>query len=150
MINQQGDVKLFQTLDDGDIIVEGGIVTMGGGLETAFYLSLFGGNEDDNGLDDSTDKWWGNLDEEDPDKQYVSETQHLLKSLPLITGNLNRVKEAVVRDLAWAIPSVATSIDVSVTIPEQNKVQITITVDGDTTVTFILNWKQDLEDFVKG
>ena len=65
MAEQQGDVSLFQTNDDGNIEVEGGIVTMGGGLETSAYLSLFGGNEDDDNRTDNPANWWGNIDETD-------------------------------------------------------------------------------------
>ena len=46
-MNQEGDVLLFQTNDEGDIESIDGVVTMSGGLETMFYLSIFGGNEDD-------------------------------------------------------------------------------------------------------
>ena len=46
---QQGDVLLFQTIDDGNVEVINGIITMSGGLDTAAYLSLFGGNEEDDG-----------------------------------------------------------------------------------------------------
>jgi len=60
-MSQQGDVKLFQTTDDGDIYVVNGIVEMSGGLETSAYLSLFGGNEDDDGSDGSPFSWWANL-----------------------------------------------------------------------------------------
>ena len=48
-MTQQGDVLLFQTVDDGEINIENGVVEMSGGLETAAYLSLYGGNEDDDG-----------------------------------------------------------------------------------------------------
>ena len=50
---QQGDVKLIQTNDDGDINIINGVTEMSGGLETTVYLALFGGNEDDNGIGDT-------------------------------------------------------------------------------------------------
>ena len=103
MQNQQGDVKLFQTDNEGDITVRDGVVEMGGGLETAAYLSLFGGNEDDDGLADNPKTWWGNLDEIDPAKQYRSETQNLLRGIPATSGNLRRIEDAASRDLAWFI-----------------------------------------------
>ena len=55
-----GDVILRQTQNDGDICVTGGLVAMDGGLSTAAYLSLFGGNFSDDGSQDNPSTWWGN------------------------------------------------------------------------------------------
>ena len=90
-MTQQGDVSLRQTDDGGEITVVNGVVEMSGGLETAVYLSLFGGNEDDDGRADNPQTWWGNLAENEPERQYRSETQHLLQALPATTGTLIRV-----------------------------------------------------------
>jgi hypothetical protein len=141
---QQGDVKLFQTDDDGEITVIDGIVEMSGGLETTVYLALFGGNEDDDGRDENVHNWWGNLDENEPAKQYRSETQNLIESIPATTFNLKRVEDAANRDLAFMTPDIATTVDVSVTIPALNRVKFTITINGDETVEFVENWKASL------
>ena len=110
---QQGDVQLFQTDDDGNISVEDGLVAMSGGLSTSAYLSLFGGNEEDSGGQDTALSWWGNIDENQTEKQYRSETQHLLQSIPATSGNLLRIQEAAIRDLDWMLSSnVASSISV--------------------------------------
>jgi len=145
MAEQQGDVSLFQTNDDGNIEVEGGIVTMGGGLETSAYLSLFGGNEDDDGSKDSVFNWWANLDEVDPARQYRSETQNLLQTLPATTGNLRRIEDAAIRDLAWFIESkVASSVNVVASIPGINKIKLTIDIEAlgnESSFEFVENWK---------
>lgn len=142
---QQGDVLLFQTNDDGEINVEDGIVEMSGGLETAAYLSLFGGNEQDDGREQNALGWWGNLDELASERQYVSETQYLLRSLPLSTGNLLQLKGAVERDLEWMLEqNIASSITVDVSIPAVNKIQIDIKVEAfgqESEFTFVQNWK---------
>ncbi|MCP4209815.1 MAG: hypothetical protein GY767_22630 [Shimia sp.] len=122
---QQGDVVLFQTDDGGEITITGGVVTMDGGLRTAAYLSLFGGNG-----------WWGNTTEVEPEKRYECETEALLKSLPLTSGNLIRVEDAVARDLAWLSQSVA----VSASIPALNRLQIDVTINGNEKFEFIANW----------
>ena len=122
---QQGDVKLFQTNNDGDIIVTNGLVEMNGGLETSAYLSLFGGNEDDTGIDVSVDTWWGNLDETEPTRKYRSETQNLLQSIPATSSNLRRVEDAARRDLAWFVSEdVASSVTVEATIPALNSLKL--------------------------
>lgn len=142
---QQGDVSLFQTNDGGNIEVDGGIVTMGGGLETSAYLSLFGGNEDDDGRADSLFNWWGNLDEVSPARQYHSETQNLLQALPATSGNLRRIEDAANRDLAWFTEGrIASSLDVNASIPGVNKIKLTINIEAlgeESSFEFVENWK---------
>lgn len=137
-MTQQGDVKLFQTDDGGEVIIENGVVEMSGGLETAAYLSLFGGNED------ILLNWWGNIDEIDPDRQYRSETQNLLQSLPATTGNLIRIEDAAKRDLAWFITKkVASTVSVIVTIPGLNQIKIIVDIEArgeHSNFEFVENW----------
>lgn len=123
------DVRLFHTPDGGDIEITGGLVTMSDGLETAVYLSLFGGNERDSGLqsDDSL-QWWGNLDERDEDKKYRSETQALLRSLDPTPANLRRIEDAVARDLDWLKREIASRLEVSVSIPRLRAISIDVAV----------------------
>lgn len=142
MTDQQGDVLLFQTSNDGDINVAGGVVEMSGGLQTTVYLSLFGGNEDDAGGSDTTQTWWANIDEGQPSRQYRSETQNVLQALVAVPANLRRVEDAAGRDLAWLVEQkVATSVTVSATMPGLNKIKLTIEIGGDLTVEFVENWK---------
>ena len=142
---QEGDVLLYQSVDGGEIVVENGLTEMSGGLETMAYLCLFGGNEDDDGSQDSPKTWWANLDEEDPDAQYRSETQNLLTRIPATTGNLKRLKDAAERDLAaFTNSGAADSVVVAVSIPALNKIKISasITVNGITTeLKFLANWQ---------
>jgi len=139
---QQGDVLLFQTNDDGDINVTGGVVELSGGLQTTAYLSLFGGNEDDEGGSDEALTWWANIDELEPSRQYRSETQNALQALVAIPANLRRIEDAANRDLAWMIEQkVASNISVEATMPGLNKIKLTIDIDGDLTIEFVENWK---------
>ena len=134
------DVLLFQTVDDGDITVRDGIVDMTIGLETAVYLSLFGGNQDDNGLTDSSATWWGNIDENREAYQYRSETANLLESLPAIPANLLRVEEAVKRDTSWLVSGdYAASVTVTASMPSLNRIQIDVDIDA-SSYTFASEW----------
>lgn len=145
MAEQQGDVILCQTIDDGNISVENGIVAMSGGIETAAYLSLFGGNEDDDGGDNSPHSWWGNIDETQPEREYHSETQHILQALPASANNLLKVEAAAQRDLAWMTSvGVAVEITVAATIPAVNRLKITIDGVGDQSLEFLENWQAAL------
>lgn len=142
---QQGDVSLFQTVDDGDISVISGVVEMNGGLETMAYLCLFGGNFDDDGSQDSTAAWWGNLDEEDPARKYVSETQNLMAGLATNTANLQRLQDAAERDLAvFLTENIASSVDIVLSMPAVNRVDFFIKIDAfgqEFEFTFTQNWE---------
>lgn len=142
---QQGDVLLFQTDNGGDIVVENGLVEMSGGLETSAYLSMFGGNEDDDGSDGSPYTYWGNLDENEESFQYRSETQNLLQSIPATSANLRRIEAAAGRDLAWFVTDkVASSVAAEASIPTLNRVKITVNIEAngvESSFTFVENWK---------
>lgn len=132
---QEGDVLLFQTLDDGDINVVDGVVEMTDDLRTAILLSMFGGNENDNGQDVAAN-WWGNLAETEPSKTYRSETQFLTNSLPANSFNRTRVEDAAVRDLQWMLDDgVAIAIDVTVVLPGSNLYRIFGVVETETKST---------------
>jgi phage gp46-like protein len=130
------DVLLFQTLDDGDIAIEAGEVEMTDGLETAVYLSLFGGNQADDGLPDNPYGWWGN-EGETSDQRMVSRLQNLLDGIPATAANLKRLVDAARADLAW-LPTRYT-LDVSASIPSINRVTMTISIN-DLTFVFTEEW----------
>lgn len=142
---QQGDVKLIQTNDDGDILVADGVVEMTSGFETAAYLALFGGNEQDDGLEGNPFGWWGNIGENVAARKYVSETQNLLQSLPLTTGNLKRIEDAAGRDLSFFLSQgIASSVTIAATIPAVNTVRLSVSIiaDGEESeFSFTENWK---------
>lgn len=125
------DVHLRHTDDGGEIDFVGGQAVLSDGLESAVYLSLWGGNERDSGkTSDTALQWWGNLGESDPAYQYRSETQYLLRSLPATPANLRRVEDAAMHDLAWLTGmKIASACSVSVSMPAVNSVQIDITLE---------------------
>lgn len=131
------DVLLFQTLDDGDIDITGGITQLTEGLETAVYLSLFGGNERDDGLPDNPFGWWGNAEVDDEDERQISRLQNLMDSLPATSGNLKRLNDAAKTDLAWLPTNF--EVQVSASIPGLNRVRMTIGIN-DLTFEFTEEW----------
>lgn len=121
------DVKLIQTLDDGNTIVENGVMEMDDGIYSAIYLSISGGNEDDPGESDTTNEWWGNDLETEEAAKYRSKTQHLIETLPTTTANLIRLKAAVLSDIEWMInDEIIINPVVTVSIPKVNWVKIVI------------------------
>lgn len=124
------DVLLSNTPDGGEIEYTVGRVTQTDGPETAIYLSLFGGNEDDVG-DESTShlQWWGNHDETDPSRQYRSRTQSLIAALPSVPANLRRIEEAVAADLQWMLDDgIAVAVNVTTRIPSPKRIAINVEV----------------------
>lgn len=144
-MTQEGDVLLFQTNDDGEISIVDGVVEMTAGFETAVYLSLFGGNSDDDGLPGNKNNWWGNLGENDPAKQYRSKTQYLLDNIAPNSANIVRIKDAANNDLGWMkSQKIATAIEVLVSIPKKNYVRIDVVIEGDgrkVPIKFLRNWQ---------
>ncbi len=150
---QQGDVFLYQTLDDGNIKVVNGVASMSPGLDTAVYLSLFGGNEDDDGSNKNSSTWWGNYSEIDSSKKYVSKLQNLLQSLPLTSGNLRKIEAAAVQDLQWMLTEkIASNINVVAIIPAPNAVNINIKIlaqGKESDFKFVSNWRASVDGQVK-
>lgn len=126
------DVLLFHTVDGGEISIENGTLRMDrAGLETAAYLSMFGGNEDDRGIPaDDSKQFWGNLGEP-AERQYRSETQALLRSLPLIPASLRKVEGAAQRDLAWMSLGLVREIRAIATMPALNTIKLVVELDVD-------------------
>jgi phage gp46-like protein len=139
------DVRLFQTDDGGEITCTNGQLVMSDGLAEAAYLSMFGGNEDDSGSDgDEPKEWWGNKLEAGSTRKYRSETQFLLRSIACVSGNISRIKDAAERDLAWMKDELAASVDVAVSVPAPNRINITVAIaikDKRFEVVFTEAWK---------
>lgn len=123
------DVKLFHTVDDGEIELKNGQLVMSDGLAEATYFSLFGGNERDSGLKvDDKLQWWGNLGEVEQKRKYRSETQNLIRSLPATSSNLRRLEDAARRDLEWFTEEVADSVEATAVIPALNRVELHVVI----------------------
>lgn len=136
------DVLIFQTTDGGDIEIEGGVVTTGGGLASAVYLSLFGGNEQDDGREGNPATWWGNVVGQE---QYRSRTQHLLRSIPAIPANLRRIEDAARKDLNWMMESgAAGAIDVVATQPGLSTVKLVVIINNSESFEYLENWRAEL------
>lgn len=130
------DVLMVHTPDGGEIVLENGGPRMSDGLFNAVYLSLFGGNEEDSGLEgDKPLQWWGNWSERKPGRRYRSETQYLMRSLPAVPVNLRKLEDAVGRDLQWLVDEkIATAVSALATIPGLNRVSVSVNIEIGLTV----------------
>lgn len=147
-VNQNGDVELFQTDDNGDIEFLNGFISMTEGFESAVYLSLFGGNYDDDGRDGNVLQWWANFITTEPTERYRSETQNIIEGLPVTSFNLRRVEDAARRDLSWLLTrSIASSVEVSARVLGRHNLELTIDIkaEGDESqFVFVENWRSYL------
>lgn len=122
------DVKLFQTVNDGDIDIINGAVVISDDPSSAAYISLFGGNNNGSA-------WWGDAD-------LTSETQDLLYRLPPSSGNLLRLEQAVKNDLSWMnVQPYNWSVSASARIISVNRVEIIVDING-AAYTFNTEWTQ--------
>lgn len=139
------DVLLYQTDDNGEITIENGDVALSPGLDTAAYLSLFGGNWKDDGSQNNRKTWWGNLSETEPPRRYRSETQYLLGTVPAIPRNLRRIEDAAERDLQWLLDeSIASSVAVSASLIGLNRVKIEVSIKAEgaeSQFNYTENWR---------
>lgn len=144
-----GDIHLYHTLDGGEIEVAGGEVRTTGGLESLVYLSLFGGNANDSAAENDPLQWWGNFIELDAARKYRSRTQNVLRSLPVSTGNLRKLQQAISLDLQdLQTRGIITGADVSLYLEDRNRVCITLVIHGDSEsleLIYQLNWEADIE-----
>lgn len=140
------DVYIFDTSDGGDVTLD---LEIRDGLESSFYLSIFGGNSKDDGLEKNPFTWWGNIGETIQSRIYRSETAHLLRTIPPTSKNLQRIRDAANRDLAWALTEgVCKTLDIQVSMPARNNVKIVINADGISPLEFQSFWgERDEGDF---
>ena len=121
------NVELSQTLDGGELTLEGSTLKAGPGLKTMAYLLMFGGDE--TGTD-----WWG-------DPGSISRTQAAILGAAKSTRALVSIRAAAVADLARMVSDgVVNSVGVEVTSPEYDELHIAVDFGADNTVKFILNW----------
>ena len=125
-----GDVLIFDSIDGADISVINGLVTMDNGFNSAVYLSLFGGDEDDTGEVVNNNTWWGNkLQNMSENEKLVSRFQAFIKSVPLTSKNILLAEEKVEQDLQWMVDDgIADSIESVISVVGKKEINLTITV----------------------
>ena len=121
------DVRLYQTPDGGEISVANGVAELEDGLQSAAYLSLFGGNEEDSGGDEGEEKeWWGNTLERDPARALRSRFQHAVQASPLLPTNLPTFEDAARADLEWMVGTLADAVDATASLPAINTLTLSV------------------------
>jgi phage gp46-like protein len=140
----EGDALWGPCPDGGSLDFIDGEPVRSGGLSAAAYISMFGGNQLDDGTPDSALQWWGNF-VEDSDEEIRGRTGTLLQSLPMTSSNLIRVEATVLLDLQWMLDlGIATELAVTASMQSARflVLQIEINSLGNTAETYKyrLNW----------
>ena len=134
------DVRLYQTNDGGEItFVQGNPEMSEVEFETAAYLSLVGGNiEDDGSVATESLQWWGNRTETDPVRQYRSRFHGAVQGSKNLASDVLRIEEAAALDLAWFVDEgVADEVRVSATVPNYQRLDLTVDIQvGDNEYSF--------------
>ena len=129
----KGDVLIHSTNDGGEIDVEDGLILDCNTFSTAVYISLFGGNKDDD-AGRSKETWWGNLIPGTVENErVVSHFQAVICGLPLTSGNLKKAQTAAELDLKWLKDEgIADSVTVTLKAEDVKRVcaSVEITKDG--------------------
>ena len=128
----EGDVLYTATPDGGDIKIENGLVKDCRNFDTAAYLSLFSGNENDaDGREKDT--WWGNLiPGTDRSEWMQSEFGATVAGYPLTSANIQKAEAAAGRDLAWLRTEAdADEVNVSLSATSAKSVNLSVEVMQD-------------------
>ena len=138
---------MHDTPDGGDILIKEGFIISDKTFGTAVYLSLFGGNKEDNGRVRNRKTWWGNtLRGVSENRRLVSRLQAIIFGLPMTTKNILDAEEAARLDLGWIITEkIAGEITVSGRAVSRNRFSLAVQINanGDTIYNnaFAIFWR---------
>ena len=141
---QNGDVKLIITKEGFDIDLKNNFIEMTSGFESAIFLSIFGGNEEDDYSEATKEKqFWGNRLN---GNQYRSRTLKFINGNYANAQNLQLLEQNILLDLNWFIEeNIADTLEVDCSIPNFNELKIDIRLLRDSKLlansNYKLNWK---------
>lgn len=143
----EGDVLLEDDNDGGEIEIDDGLVICDRGFSTAVYISLFGGNDDDDGKVENDKTYWGNLlQDTKANEKAVSRFQNIIKSLPMSVKNIKLAVAAAGIDLAWMKDEgIADAVLISSSVTRKNTLNLIVKVNKDGTTLskseFAIHWE---------
>jgi phage gp46-like protein len=133
MIIREGDIKLYQTSDGGEINITFGEPEMEGGLFTSVFISLF--------ESDATDVWINEYLQED--EKVEGRFYSFIKGVPKTISNIQKASEFAKMDLAWMIKN-KTADEINVDIQSKDIKSITLNIEIIKNGLIILETKFDI------
>ncbi len=142
-----GDVLLMDTADGGEINIVNGLVMSDKRFSTATFLSLFGGNPEDEGKVDNSKTWWGNRFQDTSEVEKLSgKFQSVIKTLPMTSKNLRVAEGAARDDLQWFIDEgIADDIVCSLRAVDVKRIEITVVIKKSGELIEKGNWTANWE-----
>lgn len=119
------DLAIGETLNGGDLTMNGNDLAAVYSQENQIYLAIVGGNVEASTPDSENKDFWGNY-LLTPEQQFNSETQRTLKITPLSSAGRGIIEAAVKKDLEFLSPY--SDVTVSVSIPKVDTVLIKVTI----------------------
>lgn len=115
------DILIYETLNGGDIVLNGADIVTVSGIENQPYLATFGG-----------ENWHGNaILSENPGVRFTSETERVMNETPLSSAGRLAIEQAAVRDTAYLKEIYpGEKVDVSVAIVNVNRIDVEIALAG--------------------
>ena len=147
------DILLYETGNGGDLLLQNKDIELVNPLYQQVYVALFGGNiqaitKGDEIEGQIREDWWGNslFFQEQPAKQFNSETEKILNETALNSAGRIAILRAVERDLNY-LRNIC-DIAVNVVILSTDKVKISVAIrqpqnQQDTTLQFIWDSAKD-------
>lgn len=125
------------------------------GLATLAYLEMFSGNVEadtvkENNIGELRKDWWGNDSNGNSNEWINSETERTLQNIELSSASIARIRQSVIKDLKDL--EQFGKIDVEVTLPGINKVQIEVTINEPSkkeSNTLILIWDASKKEIIQ-
>lgn len=125
------------------------------GLATLAYLEMFSGNVKastvkENNIGELRKDWWGNDSNGNANEWINSETERTLQNVELSSSSISRIRQSVEKDLKTL--EQYGEIEVEVTLPGINKVQIKVTINEPSqkeSNTLILIWDASKKEIIQ-
>lgn len=126
------DLKMIETGNGGDLVLNGNDLQVIDGWQNMPYLGMFGGNIEASttGPKISSEEaldWWGNnlLMQNEPETQLNSTLEKALNTIALTSSGRNQIKQAVLFDLAFMTQFGTLTADVYVTGVDRLRIDLT-------------------------
>jgi phage gp46-like protein len=145
--NFEGELRLSETPDGGDVSILEGLFQSDRSFSTAVYLSLFGGNKTDSGKVKNKNTWWGNtLRNVNENEKMISRFQAIIHGMPMTTKTIQDAEEAAALDLQWLVDEkIADEVSVSGRAASRNRFILSVKISaGEKDLyshSFALFWK---------
>lgn len=123
------DLRLIETLNGGDLLLQGNDLAVINSFENQVYLALFGGNPQGSTpatrpTGQQAADFWGNYLESDPSVQFNSLTERTLNTTELTSAGRLIIEEAIKTDLQFMQGFANISISTRIIATDQLEINI--------------------------